>query len=126
MVLSGEAGTQRVNGDVYSLFPRECCPWKRQTCFGLHKESSNAPGTAVITLPVGVQCMCVCQHVRRKRGAVGVRAVSCWWEWDKNLFPLLKPSALSRASVVFYEATHTITKAQTHTPRDSHKGFLWK
>lgn len=35
-------------------------------------------------------CVRACLCVRRKRGAVGVRAVSCWWEWDKNLFPLPK------------------------------------
>lgn len=49
--------------------------------------------------------MCVC--VRRMRGAVGVKGVSCWRERDKNLFPLLKPSTLSEACVLFYEATHT-------------------
>lgn len=71
----------------------------------------------MITLP-----LCVC--VRRKWGAVGVRAVSCWWEWDKNLFPLLKPTALSGASVFLYEATYT--KLDT-TCTDTHlQWFAWK
>ena len=69
---------------------------------------------SMVTLPLSVS-VCVCQCVIRKWGAVGVRAVSCWWEWDKNLFPLPKPLALSEASVFFYEATHTQKRTHTHT-----------
>lgn len=72
----------------------------------------------MITLPVGVYAsLCVYQHVRRKWGAVGVRAASCWWEWDKNLFPLLKPSALSEDSVFFYNVTYTKKNRQTQMYR---------
>lgn len=66
----------------------------------VHTKSLLTTLDSMITLP-----LCVC--VRRKWGAVGVRAVSCWWEWDKNLFPLLKPTALSEASVFLYKATYT-------------------
>lgn len=98
-------------------FPHERHLWKSHTCCGLHKEPSNAPVQRDCTSPASI-CVCVCRRARRKRGAVGVRAVSCWWEWDKNLFPLPKPSALSEASVFFHEATHTETN--THTCRDTH------
>lgn len=95
-------------------FPHERL-WKSHTCCGLHKGPSSAPVQCDCTSPLRI---CVCRRARRKRGAVGVRAVSCWWEWDKNLFPLPKPSALSEASVFFYEATHT--KTNTRTSADTH------
>ena len=97
-------------------FPHERRLWKSHTCCGSHKEPSNAPLQHGYTSPQRVRvCACVCQCVIRKWGAVGVRAVSCWWEWDKNLFPLPKPLALSEASVFFYEATHTQKRTHTHT-----------
>lgn len=57
--------------------------------------------------------------VRRKRGAVGVTAVSCWWEWDTNVFPLPEPTSLSEASPVFHAATRT--KNRRHKRTDMHK-----
>lgn len=100
-----------VNRDILLGFLHESRLWKSNTGCGLHKEPSNAPVQHDYTSPQCVYiCVCACET---KAGCVW--ALSCWWEWDKNLFPLSKPSALSEASVFFHEAMHT--KTNTHTYR---------
>lgn len=71
--------------------------------------------------PLMPVCVSVCVW-DENGGAVGVRTVSCCWEWDKNLFPLPKLTALSGGSVfslVFFSLwgmhTETSTCMCTHT-----------
>lgn len=82
-----------VNGDIHWLFHANAASGK--TNIRAFPESPPVPLCGVIALPFRRVFFCV--PVRRKRGAVGVRALSCWWEWDTNVFPLPKPTSLSEA-----------------------------
>lgn len=113
-------------------FPDECCPSKKpKKTYVLCRKSFPILGYPQrdYTSPFA----CLFQHVReylharRKWGAVGERAVSCCWEWDKNLFPLPKPTALSGGSVFFccffcfFMKQHTENQAHACTDTTS----LW-